>query len=134
LRDKNDFNRIIKTSQFMSMIDSSLYSKSNQPKEVLEKNYIQLLDFLQTKMKFQYKQAQRLLEMVFIYLNLDDFIKLVMMKRVFKQNYEVLLDFSKEDRNEKLAETVDNIKQEYFERISLLIESDEPPSNKKQKI
>ena len=134
LRDKNDFNRIIKTSQFMSMIDSSLYSKSNQPKEVLEKNYIQLLNFLQTKMKFQYKQAQRLLEMVFIYLNLDDFIKLVMMKRVFKQNYEVLLDFSKEDRNEKLAETVDNIKQEYFERISLLIESDEPPSNKKQKI
>ena len=57
-----------------------------------------------------------------------------MMKRVYKQNYELLMDFSKEDRNEKLAETVENIKQEYFERISLLIESDEPPANKKQKV
>lgn len=134
LRDKNDFNRIIKSTEVMSMIDANLFLKSTLSKDDLEKQYVKVLDFLHGSMKFQFKQAQRLLEMVFIYLNLDDFIKLIMMKRVYKQNYELLMEFSKEDRNEKLVETVDNIKQEYFERISLLIESDEPPANKKQKV
>lgn len=134
LRDKNDFNRIVKSTEVMSMIDPNMFLQSTLSKDDLEKHYIKVVDFLHEKMKFQFKQAQRLLEMIFIYLNLDDFIKLIMMKRVYKQNYELLMDFSKEDRNEKLAETVENIKQEYFERISLLIESDEPPANKKQKI
>jgi histone acetyltransferase 1 len=134
LRDKNDFNRIVKSTEVMSMIDPEMFLQSSLSKDDLEKHYIKLVNFLHEKMKFQFKQAQRLLEMVFIYLNLDDFVKLIMMKRVYKQNYELLMDFSKEDRNEKLAETVENIKQEYFERISLLIESDEPPANKKQKV
>lgn len=134
LRDKNDFNRIVKSTEVMSMIDPNMFLQSKLSKDDLEKHYTKIVNYLHEKLKIQFKQAQRLLEMVFIYLNLDAFVKLIMMKRVYKQNYELLMDFSKEDRNEKLAETVENIKQEYFERISLLIESDEPPANKKQKV
>ncbi|OBA25537.1 acyl-CoA N-acyltransferase [Hanseniaspora valbyensis NRRL Y-1626] len=135
LRDKNDFQRII-DSKFDTKISTKDFQNSNVSKKNLESDYIDLLDQLRNQFKFEPKQAQRLLEMIFIYLNLDDFIRLVIIKRVYKQNYELLLDFDKEDRNEKLEETCENIKQEYFERIPSLIQKDdvEEPPKKKSKL
>lgn len=135
LRDKNDFQRII-DSKFDTKISTKDFQNSNVSKKNLESDYIDLLEQLKNKFKFEPKQAQRLLEMIFIYLNLDDFIRLVIIKRVYKQNYELLLDFDKEDRNEKLEETCENIKQEYFERIPSLIQKDdvEEPPKKKSKL
>lgn len=135
LRDKNDFQRII-DSQFQKKISITDFKSLNLSKNELELIYIDLLDELIKEFKFQFKQAQRLLEMVFTLLNLDDFIRLIIMKRVYKQNYELLLDFNKEDRKEKLIETYENIKQEYFERIPSLIQNDdmEEPPKKKAKV
>ena len=135
LRDKNDFQRII-DSKFDTKISTKDFQNSNVSKKNLEWDYIDLLEQLRNQFKFEPKQAQRLLEMLFIYLNLDDFIRLVIIKRVHKQNYELLLDFDKEDRNEKLEETCENIKQEYFERIPSLIQKDdvEEPPKKKSKL
>ncbi|XBW38382.1 hypothetical protein QEN19_003969 [Hanseniaspora menglaensis] len=135
LRDKNDFQRIV-DSTFNNKIPITEFQSMKTSKDNLETKYINLHSELIETFKFNYKQAQRLLEMIFIYLNLDDFIRLIILKRIYKQNFELLLDFDKEDRKEKLEDTYESVKQEYFERIPNLIERDEveEPPKKKAKV